>query len=64
MIDMTWEVREKLIHKEGIQEGRLAALVQMIRNGGTDDDLRRFHDATDEEIAQARKELAQPETDT
>jgi len=72
MIDMTWEVREGLIRKEeraegrqeGLKEGRIASLVQMIRNGGTDDDLRRFLDATDEEIAQARKELAQPETDT
>ena len=57
MIDMTWEVREGLIRKEE----RIASLVQMLQNGGTDDDLRRFHNATDEEIASARKELTRPE---
>ena len=61
MIDMTWEVREGLIRKEereeGRQEGRIASLVQMIQNGGTDDDLHRFLGATDKEIALAKEEL-------
>ncbi len=66
MIDMTFEAREKLIREEeraegreegleqGLEQGRIKALAQMLSRGGTEEDLKRFHDATDEEIVQAK----------
>ncbi len=36
---------------------RIHDLAQMLSRGGTEADLRRFHDATDEEILEAKKEL-------
>ncbi len=46
-------------HAEGDKNRRILDLTQMLFRGGTDDDLRKFHDANDEEIALAKKELAQ-----
>ncbi len=42
---------------EGEEKGRINALVQMLSRGGTEDDLRKFHDATDEEIKQAKERM-------
>lgn len=44
---------------EGIEQGRIRALAQMLAKGGTEDDLRRFHDATEDEIVQAKERLAE-----
>ncbi len=59
MIDMTFEAREKLIREEEREEGeymgRIKALVQVLSHGGTEDDLRRLLDASDEEIDLAKR---------
>ncbi len=61
MIDMTFEAREKLIREEeraeGREEGRIKDLAQMLSRGGTEEDLKRFHDASEDEIKRARQEL-------
>ncbi len=41
----------------GEKKARINALVQMLSRGGTEDDLRRFLDATDEEIEQAKERM-------
>jgi predicted transposase/invertase (TIGR01784 family) len=48
---------EKKGEKIGEKKGRINALVQMLSRGGTEDDLRKFHDATDEEIKQAKERM-------
>ena len=40
--------------ERGIEQGRLNALAQMLSRGGSEDDLRKYHDASDEEIRQAK----------
>ncbi|MCR5279270.1 MAG: hypothetical protein K6E19_07485, partial [Lachnospiraceae bacterium] len=65
MIDMTFEAREKLIREEeraegreeGLEQGRIKALAQMLSRGGTEEDLKRFHDASEDEIKLAKQEL-------
>ncbi len=44
--------------EQGLEQGRLNSLVQMLSRGGTEEDLRRFLDATDQEIEAARKKLS------
>ncbi len=52
---------ENIGYDRGLTEGeaqmRIQDLVQMLSRGGTEDDLRRFHDATDEEIEQAKERM-------
>ena len=59
VLDFNEELHNQSLREEGIAIGRakerLEALAQMLQNGGTDDDLRKFHNATDEEIMQAKK---------
>ncbi len=63
MIDMTFEAREKLIRKEaredaleeGKIEGRIGSISLFLINGGSEEDARRFLDATDEEIKKAKE---------
>ncbi|MBR5762670.1 MAG: Rpn family recombination-promoting nuclease/putative transposase [Lachnospiraceae bacterium] len=49
---------------EGRAEGRLNELVQMLENGATEDILRKYNKATDEEIATARERLASSDEKT
>ncbi len=42
---------------EGREETRIAMLSQMLTNGGTETDLRKYFNATDEEIALAKAQL-------
>ena len=43
--------------EEGREDERIRNLAEMIKNGGTDDDLKRFLNASDEEITKAKKSL-------
>ena len=43
---------------EGRVEGRMRSLIEMLKNGGTDTELRKFLKASDEEIMKARAMLA------
>lgn len=64
MIDMTYETQMKYAiqeakeeaMEEGIAKGRIDMMARMLMRGDAEDDLRRFFDATEEEIARAKKE--------
>lgn len=49
---------EDIALREGEQKTRIKDLAEMLSNGGTDEELRRFHRASDEEIAKAKELLA------
>ena len=59
VLDYNEEKHARSLREEGMEqgrvEGRIADLAQMLSRGGTEADLRRFLDATDEEIALAKK---------
>ena len=58
VLDFNEEKHDRSLREEGSKERRIADLAQMLSRGGTEDDLRRFHDASDEEIAKAVFEAA------
>ena len=62
VLDYNEEKHARTLRAEGREEGRektrIADLAQMLSRGGTENDLRRFHDATDEEIALAKAQLS------
>ncbi len=59
VLDFDQEKYDRTLREEGIKQGdstrRIKDLAQMLSRGGTEDDLRRFHDATDEEIEEAKE---------
>ena len=48
---------EDIAAEKAAREERLRNLSEMISNGGTDEELRKFHNASDEEIKKAREAL-------
>lgn len=54
VLDFNEEKHDRSLREEGREEGRIASLAKMLSRGGTENDLRRFLDATDEEIVRAR----------
>ena len=59
VLDYNEEKHARSLREEGREEGRKEArigdLVQMLSRGGTEEDLRKFLDATDEEIMRAKE---------
>ncbi len=59
VLDFDEEKHDRSLREEGREEGReearIADIAQMLSRGGTEDDLRRFLDASDEEIAKAKR---------
>ncbi len=62
VLDYNEEKHARTLRAEGREEGReetrIADLSQMLSNGGTEADLRRFLRATDEEIALAKEQCS------
>ena len=58
VLDYNEEKHARTLRAEGREETRIADLSQMLSNGGTEADLRRFLRATDEEIALAKEQLS------
>ncbi len=56
VLDYNEEKHARTLRAEGREETRIADLAQMLSRGGTEADLRKFHDATDEEIALAKEQ--------
>ncbi len=58
VLDFDEEKHDRSLREEGREEARIADLVKMLSRGGTEDDLRKFLDASDEEIAKAIREAS------
>ena len=56
VLDYNEEKHARTLRAEGREEARIADLAQMLSRGGTEADLRKFLDATDEEIALAKEQ--------
>ena len=56
VLDYNEEKHARSLREEGKEEGRIDALALMLSRGGTEADLRKFLDATDEEIALAKEQ--------
>ncbi len=57
VLDFDEEKHDRLLKEYAGERMRIKDLAQMLSRGGTEADLRRFHDATEEEIQMAKKEL-------
>lgn len=57
VLDFDEEKHDRLLKENADSRRRILDLAQMLSRGGTEADLRRFHDATEEEILLAKKEL-------